>query len=69
MYSEGKKLGLIKKILEVDEESIWITIEDVLNNASTSHATKASIYDFVGFISTKEAELMKEAISEVNSIN
>jgi hypothetical protein len=65
MYSEAKKLHLIEKILKVKSESIWIALENVLKkNALKTDTEKTNIYDFVGILSDKEAEAMKNAIAE-----
>lgn len=65
MYSEAKKLHLIEEILKVKSESIWIALENVLKkNALKTDTEKTNIYDFVGILSDKEAEAMKNAIAE-----
>lgn len=65
MYSEAKKLHLIEEILKVKSDSIWIALEKALkNNIDAKSKKKASIYDFVGIISEKEALKMSEAIAE-----
>jgi len=69
MYSGAKKLHLIEELLKVKSESIWITLENLLTNTSTNDTSTINIYDFVGIISPKEAELMKGSILAVNTID
>ena len=65
MYSEAKKLHLIEELLKVKSESIWIRLENVLKKNRVQKGTpKPSIYDFVGILSDKETEDMKNAIAE-----
>ena len=65
MYSEARKLHLIEELLKVKSESIWITLENVLKkNRVQKETSKPSIYDFVGILSGKETEEIKNAIAE-----
>ncbi len=65
MYSEAKKLHLIEGLLKAKGEAVWITLENVLkSSALKSDAKKPSIYDFVGILSEKETDDMKNAIAE-----
>ncbi len=65
MYSEAKKLHLIGEILKVKNDAMWIALENVLKkNTQKKQSKGTSIYDFVGFLSEKEATEMKDAIAE-----
>ncbi len=65
MYSEARKLHLIEEMLKVKSESIWIALENVLEkNEARTNTKKTNIYDFLGILSDKEVEAMKDAIAE-----
>lgn len=63
MFSEARKLSLIEKVLKVNNESLLVSLENVLKTSKAS-GTKISIYDFVGMLSKKDADKMRIAIAE-----
>lgn len=66
MYTEARKIHLIEEVLKVNNEDTLMKLEDVLKGIKTTATKKKkpSIYDFVGIISTKEANAMTKAINE-----
>ncbi len=69
MYSEARKLAIIKKILKADNDTIWEASEDILNEAPVNVKENVSIYDFVGILSKREANLMNDSVEKANSIS
>jgi hypothetical protein len=65
MYSEARKIHLIEKVLKVKSEAVLIELESILNSYNNKAEKKTSIYDFVGVISKKEADEMKQAIAQL----
>jgi hypothetical protein len=66
MYSESRKIQLIEDVLKVENDSILSKLENVLKNSRAAKEKKRSIYDFVGIISNKEAQVMKKIIKETS---
>jgi hypothetical protein len=64
MYSEERKIHLIEEVSKVENEAVLLKLETVLNTYNSKNGKKPSIYDFVGIISKKEADEMKQAIAE-----
>ena len=64
MYSEERKIHLIEEVSKIENEAVLIELETVLNIYNTKTGKKPNIYDFVGIISKKEADEMKQAIAE-----
>lgn len=63
--TESRKLNLIDKVLRVKSEKVLAKIEMLLMNIKVpvKEVPAASISDFSGFLTKKEAEEMKEAIN------
>lgn len=66
MYTEARKIHLIEGVLKVDSERVLMELENVLQRSkkAVTKDKKASIYDFVGILSKKEASQMRKAIDE-----
>ena len=59
-----RKIHLIEAMLKVKSDAILSELETVLNTYNNALQKKPSIYDFVGMISKKEVDEMKQAIAE-----
>ncbi len=68
MYTEARKIHLIEELLKVDNDATLTELETVIKKAKKGKNKKASIYDFVGVISTKNADKMRKAIEETSEI-
>ena len=66
MYTEARKIQLITEVLKVSSEATLEELESVLKKKSLQHrkVKNPSIYDFVGVVSKKESEQMKQAIKD-----
>ena len=66
MYTEARKIQLISEVLKVSNEATLEELESVLKKKSLQHrkVKNPSIYDFVGVVSKKESEQMKQAIKD-----
>jgi hypothetical protein len=64
MYSEARKLRLIKEVMTERSETVLLAIERLLKKVPAETGKKTSIYDFVGMLNHKEAQTMREAIAE-----
>jgi len=65
MYTESKKMSLIKEAIELDSESVWAKLESVLKATKTKKRKKTfTARDFAGIITKKDAALMTKAIEE-----
>ena len=64
MYSESRKIHLIEEVSKVNDETVLVEIEAILNNYNNAASKKSTIYDFVGIISKDEAHEMNMAISD-----
>ena len=63
MYSEARKIHVIEEVLKLKSEAVLIEIENILKKRNKADK-KASIYDFVGMLSKKEASEMRKAIAD-----
>ena len=67
MRTEIRKINLIQAILKVDKETTLIKLETVIQGLQKERNKRqkpTSIYDFVGIITTSEADEMTKAINE-----
>ncbi len=65
MYSEAKKLRLIKDLINIKSEAILMELESVINkNLKSDKSKKISAHEFLGVLSKKDASLMESAIEE-----
>ena len=67
MYIEARKIYLIEEVLKEKNEATLSQLETVLKESKrkvSSKKKKASIYDFVGILSKKEADGMKKVIAD-----
>lgn len=62
MYTESKKMNLIKETIEMDNVKVWSGLESVLKEAKNKKSFSAR--DFSGVINKKDAALMTKAIEE-----
>jgi hypothetical protein len=68
MYADARKIHLIEKMLKITDENTLKALEITLSKSSKQRAKKGSIYDFVGILTKKEANDMRNAISETAEI-
>jgi hypothetical protein len=66
MYADARKIHLIEKMLQVTDESTLKALELTLDKTKKAKPKKGSIYDFVGILSKKEANEMRNAIKETS---
>jgi hypothetical protein len=64
MYADARKIHLIEKVLQVNDESTLKALETTLDKTKKAKPKKGSIYDFVGILTKKEANNMRNAINE-----
>lgn len=64
MYSEARKLRLIKEVMTEQSETVLLAIERLVKKTPSTADKKTSIYDFVGMLNPKEAQMMRNAIAE-----
>lgn len=65
MYAEARKIHLIEEVLKVTSEATLSELETVLEKSKkkvTAKEKKPSIYDFVGILTSKEADEMRSTI-------
>lgn len=63
MFTDERKLHLIKEVIKVKNEAVLAEIEEILN-INNKPLKKLNIDDFVGIISESEADEMMRAIAE-----
>lgn len=66
MYkTDARKLNVINELLKINSEAVLAKIEQLLkiDKASKREKGPVTIYDFMGFLSDKEAKDMKDAIA------
>lgn len=63
MFTESRKIELLKDVLATTNEETLVELERVLKTKKKMEKKSNSIFDFVGIISKKEGAKMKEAIS------
>jgi hypothetical protein len=68
MYADARKIHLIEKMLKVTDENTLKALETTLGKTNKAKAKKGSIYDFVGILTKKEANDMRNAIKETAEI-
>ena len=66
MYAESRKINLIEEVLKINNDSILSELETIVKKSRATNGKKKTIYDFVGIISNKEANEMKNAIKETS---
>lgn len=70
MYTtDTRKISVIGEVLKVDNEDTLKALEAVLKSAKAKtplKKTKPGISDFVGFLSKKDAETMRNVIAETS---
>ncbi|WP_460686628.1 hypothetical protein [Niabella aquatica] len=70
MYTtDTRKISVIEEVLKVDNEDTLKALEAVLKSARTKilhKKTQSGISDFVGFLSKKEANTMRNVIAETS---
>lgn len=64
MYSEARKIHLIEEVIKVKNDAVLTEIETILNAYHDKAKKKPNIYDFVGILSKKDADIMSKAIAE-----
>ncbi len=67
MFTETRKIELLKDVLETTNEGTLVEIERIVNKSKKQATIKKkniSIYDFVGILSKKESAAIKKAINE-----
>jgi hypothetical protein len=67
MYTESRKMSLIREAIETDSEVVWSKLESVLKATKNKKQKKQfSARDFAGVISNKDAKLMIKAICPIS---
>ncbi len=67
MYTEARKIHLIKEVLKITSETTLSELETVLEKSKKKgREKKLSIYDFVGILSNKETSEIRKAIEETS---
>lgn len=65
MYSEAKKLRLIKEVINIKSEAVLMELESVVNKTlKFKRSKKGSAHEFSGLVSKKDVSLMEAAIEE-----
>ncbi len=67
MFTEARKIELIKDVLDTTNEVTLVEIESVINRSKKKNPPKkkkATIFDFVGILSKKESAQIKKAIKD-----
>lgn len=67
MYTEARKIHLIEEVLKVNNEDTLNKLEDLLKVSKKAVVTtkkKLSVYDFLGMLNNKEANVMTKVIKE-----
>ncbi len=67
MFAESRKIHLLEEVLKVTNEATLVELESVLKKPekkAKNEGNVTSIYDFVGMLTPKEADTMKQAIAE-----
>jgi hypothetical protein len=64
MYAETRKLYLIEELLKVNSDALLNEIEMILVKSHSEKPHKRSFTDFVGMISSEEADELKRIIDD-----
>ena len=64
MYSEARKMHLIKEVIKTKSEAVLIELESVLRKSKTKDQPRSSAHDLVGLWSKDDADLIEKAIEE-----